>query len=226
MFAEATEGDGVGYIDQNPFRKLSGRSPSGAKNWRQVSPADLVRIMDACPGNGWRALFALARLAGLRRGEALHLQWGDIDWAGNRFSVNARITKTTTKKKQRTVPIEPARCPSGLTAFLRQWFEEAGEGETAVCAGVDVNNIDRLARGIIHRSGVGDYRKPFHALRKNRATELAAQYPQHVLSEWMGHDAAVAEEYYLRVDEQLYEAPPDLAQNLAQITPPAPTTKA
>jgi hypothetical protein len=47
---------------------------------------------------------------------------------------------------------------------------------------------------------------------------VAAQYPQHVFTEWMGHDGNVAEQFYLRVEDTLYEPPPEpgVAQSSAQ----------
>jgi len=216
IFAEAAEQDGLGLIGRNPFNRLPGKAPKANKDWRQVSQGDLVRILDSCPNNGWRALFALCRLAGLRRGEALRLEWSDLDWAGNRMVVNAREPETT-KKRIRTLPIEPARCPTGLTAKLHEWLGSAPEGSSLVCQGVGANNLDKNARAIIRRSGVGSYRKPFHALRKNRAVEIAAQYPQHILCEWMGHGAEVSQEFYLRVDAELYVAP-EVAHSLDQIS--------
>jgi hypothetical protein len=136
----------------------------------------------------------------------------------NKLVVNAKLVKETTKKAKRVCPIEPARCPTGLTKVLRDVFSAAPEGSTHVCAGVRTDDIDRDAKRIIQLSGIPAYAKPFHSLRKNREGEVAAQYPQHVFTEWMGHDGDVAEQFYLRVEDTLYEPPPEsgLAQNRAQ----------
>lgn len=201
IFAEATEEDGVGLIDRNPFRKLSGRAPDPAKTWASVPAADLLRILDACPCDGWRALFALARFAGLRRGEALRLEWRDVLWNDNKLMVNQRLKRKTTKKTARVLPIEPARCPTGLHALLLGYFNAAPEGARRVCESVNADDLDRDSKRIVAAAGIAPYAKPFHALRKNRAGEIAAVYPMHVFKEWMGHDPDVAELYYLRVEE-------------------------
>lgn len=207
MFAEAADEDGLGLIDRNPFQRLSSKAPKPAKNWATITVADLEAIRQACPNEGWRMLFTLCRLCGLRRGEALRLRWQDIDWARNRIVVNADIAKTTTKKARRVIPIEPDRCPTGLTAILRNALESAEVGAMLVCGGTQVENLDKDAKAIIARAGLAPYAKPFHTLRKNREGELARHYPQHVLKEWMGHDPEVADEHYLRVDEDLYAVP-------------------
>lgn len=218
LFEEAADDTGLGLIDRNPFKRLSGKAPPPPKSWAQVTAKDLERIRDACPNEGWRLAFTLCRLAGLRRGEALRLRWQDVQWDKNRLIVNATIAKPTTKKRRRVIPIEPARCPTGLAATLEKALGEALEGATLVCDGVSLGNIDKEAKRIIGASGLPIYSKPFHTLRKNREGELAREYPQHVLKEWMGHDPQVADEHYLRVDEDLYAAP---AQNQkAQENPP------
>lgn len=225
MFEDATDESGVGYVDKNPFRQLSGRAPRAAKDWANVTAADLAKILDACPNAGWRCLFALARYAGLRRREALELEWRDVLWADNKLMVNARLKRKTTKRAARVCPIEPARCPpTGLSKILRDAFDAAPAGAVRVCAGVSPHNLDRQARHFVAAAGIAPYAKPFHALRKNRAGEVAAAYPQHVFTEWMGHSAEVAGEFYLRVEDDLYATLPNEAQKMAQNAESGPPT--
>jgi integrase len=149
----------------------------------------------------------LCRWAGLRRGEALSLRWADVDWQGNRLRVNAEVERETTKRRRRTAPIEPARCPSGLYALLRAAFEAAPAGSVRVCEGLSENNVRRSALAILRRSSVGAYAKPFHTLRKCCETDWAQGYPQHVVCEWLGHGLAVSQAHYLRVPVELYDLP-------------------
>ena len=160
-------------------------------------------LMEACPNDGWRSLFALCRLAGLRRGEALGLEWADVDFARNRIEVNARISRTTTKKARRTCPIEPERLPAGLAGILKAIKRS---GSKSPCAGVQVDDIDRDAKRILAAS-VGVYAKPFHTLRKCFEGELARKYPRHYLKAWIGHSEEVADEHYLRVEDEDFQKP-------------------
>ena len=57
----------------NPFDRLRVRGPRPDKCWHYVSVEELEKLLGACPSTGWKALIALCRLAGLRRGEALEL---------------------------------------------------------------------------------------------------------------------------------------------------------
>lgn len=200
IFAEAED---QGLLAANPFGRLRGTPPRPGRNWRQIDQADMKRILDACPNAGWRCLMGLCRFAGLRRGEALRLGWADVQWAGNRMIVNAD-QKVTTKSRPRTVPIELAKCPTGLTAILREAFEAAPDGAVLVCEGVNRTTVDLKVRQLLTASGVGIYAKPFHTLRKCCESSWAMRYPQHAVSEWLGHDITVSADHYLRVPEELY----------------------
>lgn len=206
IFQEAADRD---LITFNPFDRLKAGTPKIKKTWKQVSADETKRILEACPSPAWRILFALCRWAGLRLGEAMRLKWADVDWAGNRMTIDGDLEEETTKRRMRVVPIEPARCPSVLTAELRRAFEAAADGAKLVCEGLATNNLRRDALAILTRSGVGHYAKPFHTLRKNLQTEWSGQYPQHVVCEWLGNSPEVASIHYLTVPEELY-APPSV----------------
>lgn len=201
MFGEAARRDLILF---DPFDRLNGAPPKPLKKWRQVTRADLDRILDACPNDGWRALFALARLNALRLSEALSLNWTDLDWSGNRMTVNEDIEAETTKQAFRVPPIEPSLCLTGLTDLLQGYFDAAPDGAVKVCVGVDAGNVRRRALAILKASGVGVYAKPFHTLRKCRVSELALVYPQGVVEDWCGHDEAVSRRHYQRVPDELY----------------------
>ncbi len=199
MFEEAVSQDRIG---SNPFRKLNGSVPRINKTWKEITTGDLGKILAECPSEPWRNLFRLAYWCGLRRSEATGLTWAAIDIARNRMTVHAGLEMETTKSRTRVVPIEPARCPSGMQAVLA-----AGGAADGPCAGINPNNLYRTALAIIRRAEVGEYAKPFHTLRKCCETRWASQYPQHVVSEWIGHDITVSAAHYLRVPEEMYACP-------------------
>jgi hypothetical protein len=45
----------------------------------------------------------------------------------------------------------------------------------------------------------------FHNLRASRETELAAQFPIHVVCAWIGNTEMIAAKHYLQVTDEYYE---------------------
>ena len=58
---------------------------------------------------------------------------------------------------------------------------------------------------IIRRAGLTPWPKLFHNLRASRETELAAQYPIHVVCAWIGNTEMIAAKHYLQVTEAHFE---------------------
>ncbi len=58
---------------------------------------------------------------------------------------------------------------------------------------------------IIRRAGVPAWPKLFHNLRASRETELAAEYPIHVVCAWVGHTVQIAAKHYLTVREEDFQ---------------------
>lgn len=98
-----------------------------------------------------------------------------------------------------------------LFAELRPLLEEAFDGAEPGAEFVitrwrdrDTNRRTHLLR-IIRKAGLKPWPKLFHNLRASRQTELAAEYPIHVVCEWIGNSQAIAQEHYLRVTDSDYE---------------------
>ena len=164
---------------------------------------EFAKLFEATRSRSWKLLFALTRLAALRRGEALELCWTNIDWGNSRLTVISRDDWEVKDKQPRIVPI----CPE-LHALLLQAFDQAVEGETKVIPGgsVNVKNIWRDFGVVCGRAGVARYAKPFHSLRKSGINDWAARFPAHVVLEWAGHsDMETTATYYLKVSEADYE---------------------
>jgi hypothetical protein len=110
----------------------------------------------------------------------------------------------------RWVPLFPE-----LRPILAEAFELAPEGTLYVinrCRDSNTNLRTQLQR-IIRRAGLTAWPKLFHNLRASRETELAAQFPIHVVCAWIGNTEMIAAKHYLQVTETHYE---QAAQNPAQ----------
>lgn len=186
LFETAVELD---LIDANPFDREVGTAPRVAKNWAEITDADLGKILDACPDDEWRRLFALCRWAGLRIGEVQRLAWDDIRWDAHELAVVPPGSETT-KKRYRTVPIRPE--------LYRMLTDGHWHGGSGLVADVGKYNIDRTARAIIKRAGLAPYSKPFHTLRKCCETEWMARCPVLDVASWLGHSPTVAAAHYTR----------------------------
>jgi hypothetical protein len=66
-------------------------------------------------------------------------------------------------------------------------------------------NLRTTFTKIVRRAGEKPWPKLFHNLPASRETELAAEYPIHVVCEWIGYTAAIAAKHYLTVREEDYE---------------------
>jgi len=157
----------------------------------------IFRVIDAAPDAEWRLLIALSRFGGLRcPSEHLALRWQDVDWARKRFRVDSP------KTGERWVPIFPE-----LRPYLEECFELAEEGAVHVITRYRDSNTNLRTQfvRIIRRAGEKPWPKLFHNLRASRETELAAEYPIHVVCGWIGNTAAIAAKHYLTVREEDYE---------------------
>jgi integrase len=190
-------------IPSDPF--LDVKPPSQKNESRKffVTRDTAQRVLAACPDAEWRLIFALCRFAGLRcPSELMRLEWGGVDWEKNRFLVHSPKTEHHEDGGDRWVPIFPE-----LRPYLEEVFDLAEPGTVYVIArhrGDNMNLRTRLQR-IIHRAGLTAWPKLFQNLRATRQTELAAEYPLHVVCNWIGNSEAIAEKHYLQVTESDFE---------------------
>lgn len=200
MTREAKQLFGASRLPINPFVALSGSPPKPDRTWATVSEADLDRLWGACPSQGWRLLFGLCRLAGLRRGEALRLEWADVDMDSRRLTVLNPGPYETTKHRTRTVPIQP----SLYDLLFEAWMADI-VSESVVTGLPKESSIWKAARTIIRRAGLTVYSKPCHTLRKNLQTQWEGEFPIHVVAEWLGNSPRVALEHYSKAEAKDFE---------------------
>ncbi len=205
-------------IRENPFGDMKGCTVKANPNRAYfVSRADAAKVLAACPDNQWRLLFALARFGGLRvPSEPLALTWDCVDWERNRLTIRSPKTAHFEGKESRVIPLFPE-----LRTYLETAFEEAEPGTTFVVTRYrDTSaNLRTHMHRIIRRAGLTPWPKTFQNLRATRETELAEEFPIHVVTSWLGNSQPVAMKHYLQVtDEHFARAAEQAAQNPAQST--------
>jgi len=188
---------------ENPFSDVKGPSEANEPRKFFVTKETAFQVLDACPNLEWKILFALSRLGGLRcPSEHLGLKWTDVDSARNRFGVSSPKTEHHEGHEGRWVPLFPE-----LRTLFEEGLEEAEPGtEYVVNRYRDTNsNLRAQLMRIIKKPGLAPWPKLFQILRATRETELAEQYPIHVVCKWIGHAAKNAEKHYLQVRDEYFD---------------------
>ncbi len=186
----------AGLVKANPFESLKAPGESNLDRLHFIDHATSMRVLDACPDDRWRLIFALCRWGGLRCPSELALLTGaDLDWGRGRFKVHAPKCEHHEGNGERFVPIFPE---------LRPWLPSPVRGEGAGLLLPDLESNQALSKAfkaILRRAGIEPWPKPFQNLRSTRETELSATYPLHVVCAWIGNTARVAVRHYLQLTD-------------------------
>lgn len=195
-------------IADNPFADVSVKA-SMPNRERFITADEAAKVLEACPNIDWRAIVVLARYGGLRcPSEVLSLRWQDIDWDAGRIVVTSPKTEHHPGKGTRTIPLFPE-----LRPILAEAFELAPEGAVYVVdermrkssqgkAGWRNCNLRTPFERIIKRAGLTPWPRLFHNLRSSRQTELAEQFPSHVVCDWLGNSEDIARTHYLQTTSE------------------------
>ena len=204
MFGLAVEMD---RLDKNPFQTtavMKGLTAKPDRQWASLSVADLEKLLALAP-RPWNGLLALLRLGGLRRGEALRLKWCDVDLVARRLTVVHPGPYETTKGRTRVVPIVP-RLAEILLELQMGESSKSGREFQKVCPGLRAGSLWRQFRVLCQRAGIKPWERWAHTLRKNCETDWAAEFPLHVVAEWLGNSPKVALKHYLKAKDEDFRA--------------------
>jgi hypothetical protein len=153
-------------------------------------------------------LVALSRFGGLRvPSEALSLRWTDINWDRNSIRIPCPKLEHIEGHESREIPLF-----GELRPFLQECWDLAESGAEFVItrhrppvlksgAGWANANLRTRFTKIIQRAGLTPWPRLWHNLRASRQTELADQFPSHVVCQWIGNSESVAREHYLTVTD-------------------------
>lgn len=219
-------------IDANPFLEVSAKAVM-TQDRHDVTRADTERIMAVCNPT-WRTIVGLCRYGGLRSpSEVLSLRWQDVLWDSERIVVQSPKTEHHPGKGSRVMPLFPE-----LRPILEEAFEMAEEGAVYVVGGdyrQSANspsgwrscNLRTQFERIVKRAGLTPWPRLFHSMRASRETELAKDFPIHVVTAWLGNTPRIAQKHYLMVTEEDFQkaaqkaahSTDNLAQKAAQQEP-------
>jgi integrase len=192
----------VARLTNHPSQTAARASAPEMKVW---TPAELARFLEAIDGNRNEALFRLAALTGMRRGELVGLRWSDVDFARRRLTVNQAVTVVDhvevasvpkTRRSRRVLDLDAV-----TVATLQQHRSQQRErylriGVTATASDrvfttdigepLQPNSVGQAFRRLTIDSGVPVIR--LHDLRHTHASHLLmAGVNVKVVSERLGH---------------------------------------
>jgi len=195
-------------VRSNPFAEVSARATMKADRERFITEDETDRLLAACPNVNWRVIVSLCRYGGLRcPSEVLSLKWQHVDWERERILVQSPKTEHHPGKATREIPLFPELRPA-----LEEAFDVAREGAEYVVGGGYRQaalspsgwrhcNLRTQFERIVRRAGLDPWSRLFHALRASRETELAREYPIHVVTSWLGNTPRIAMKHYLMVTD-------------------------
>jgi integrase/recombinase XerD len=182
-----------------------------------LSSEEVARLIQAAPPGRDRVLLQLAYGCGLRLGELLALQVGDIDSA--RMVIHVRQGKGG---KDRLVPLS-LRLLEELRAYWRQhrprtWLFPGHKPDQALTDG----GVQRIFRRVVTRAGLSKHCS-MHTLRHSYATHLLeAGVDLLTLKSLLGHRTLETTAHYLHVSTQRLQQTPSLLDLLVVPQPPNP----
>ncbi len=215
-------------IAENPFADVSSKAGINLGERRFVTPEEMQRILAACNPT-WRTIVGLARYGGLRTpSETLSLRWQDVNWETGRITVQSPKTEHHPGKESRVIPLF-----AELRPILEEAWELAPEGAVYVVGGKYRQaaqgpggwanaNLRTTFGKIVRKAGLQQWPRLFHALRSSRETELARDYPIHVVTGWLGNTTGIALKHYLLTTDTDF----DRASGRAKKTTQNPTQSA
>lgn len=160
------------------------REPRGRLLWYR--PEELAKLLAVTSGP-WRTMAMLCARAGLRRGEAWHLTWEDVDFERNRLHVAPKPGWNPKDYERRWVP---------LAADLRAYLDGLPRGGSSVL-GDDKSDLDVMSsywRKLVKKAGVSG---TIHTLRHTFGAHLAsAGVSIYIIRDLMGHASVETTQIY------------------------------
>lgn len=184
-----------GLIPRNPARARSVKAPAAPEPRVDAwTPEQVATVTDALPAR-YRAVAVVAAGCGLRRGEALGLRVGDVDWLRGQVHVRQQLrpdgtTGAPKRGKRRDVPL-----PEHVALELSAHVERHGSGADGLLfteadgSTVRRKHFDAAWGAGLDAAGLARSRENGpHALRHFYAsTLLAAGVSVRAVADWLGH---------------------------------------
>lgn len=202
-----------GWIATNPALGLSivPKDGNGMLSSEQVMwPDDIARLIDAACEGPYRlvdrALYAVAAMCGLRKGECLGLRWRDVDFDGRRIRVRTQLARGDLERAPKSGEGRPVPMAGVVAAALIELRDASTWTRPDDFVFADPSTGRRLAwtptrrRYLLALASAGlELFSRFHDLRHSFASALAlAGRPERQIQEWCGHSSPSMTRRYMR----------------------------
>jgi len=197
-----------GMVTTNPFRAFHSR-PLPTEPGHHVTLTELDALLEVAPSDGWRCMFALCRLAGLRRDEARTLPWsgrvrdhrGDYRTVGIDWDTKRLYIVSTKNQRYRVVPMVPK-----LEVVLLDAFDKAEDGTTSI-TGLTPHNLTRKAQEFVRAAGLEPWLKCYQSMRVSRENDWKRDgFAEATYAKWLGHSVTVSRQHYTSPTDEEFSA--------------------
>lgn len=229
-----------GLIDSNPailprkMRALPKVEPKRVQPWE---PDEAARFLDAVAAHRLGALFEIAILTGMRRGELVGLRWADVDLAARKLTVRVQLVQVNRDVIEQTVKTKAGQgrvlmlSDRAVAALVAWQIAQQGERTHAAEAWLDSGRVFTMEDGralrpnyprqlfIALRERAGLRRQRFHDLRHLFASlALSSGEDMGVVAKLMGHSTSqITRDLYAHL---IGDRARLAAQNVADLLPP------
>jgi len=227
-------------IDSNPallprkMRALPKVEPKRVQPWE---PLEAARFLDAIGEHRLGALFELAILTGMRRGELVGLRWIDVDLVARKMSVRVQLNHSGPDVIEQTIKTKAGQdrvlllSDRAVAALIAWQFTQQGEYAHAREAWIESGRVFTMSDGRALRpeypsrlferllGDAGLRRQRFHDLRHLFASlALSSGEDMGVVSKLMGHSTSqITRDLYAHL---IGDRARVAAQNVADLLPP------
>jgi integrase len=171
-------------IAENPFAGHKTTVFARPERMAYIDREAIQRVLTACPSLRWQAIVVLSRFGGLRcPSEVFALKWEHIDFERGRMRVYSPKMEGPESGSSREVPLFP-EVPEVLEGMFL--LPDGGEYIVTDQHQGPQTNLRTTFEKIIRKAGLEPWGKPFQNLRSSRETELAREWPIHVVTAWRG----------------------------------------
>ena len=174
------------YLAENPLDEVRTASVANKETYLEIPSSTIHGILSKIECSDTRMVLALCRFGGFRYNETAVNTWEEcVDLEEGTLTIKSNKT--------------PAIRTSPLFADLRPYLEAVPEADRhgSLQKRWPAHQSSREAiKTLIREAGYEPWPKVLHNLRKNRATELLANFPPQSVASWLGHEVKVLLDYY------------------------------